>query len=269
MPSITIAAGRLTLAAVFISPVVLLRYRSELYALSRRDLGAAMFAGLLNGLHFITISMALEYTSVVLAQVIVGTSPIWVALLEVTILRANFRRGLWIGLTLVITGGILIAFGASQSQTGSDPILGLFLAVISSVTVAGYLFFGRVMRRHISIMPYLWLVYIGGGITGLAAAFATQTSIVGYNGEAYFWLLMVTLVPQLIGHSGMNYAVGYISATLISINGQIIVATAGVLAFIIFGEVPAALELAGSSVIVGGVIMAILAQTRSRRKRQT
>lgn len=269
MPSITIAAGRLTLAAIFISPVVLASYRSELYSLSRRELAAAMFAGLLNGLHFITISMALEYTSVVLAQVIVGTSPIWVALLEVTILRSNFRRGLWIGLALVIIGGVLIAFGAGQSQTGSDPLLGLILAVVSSVTVAGYLFFGRVMRRRISIMPYLWLVYIGGGLTGLTAAFLTQTSITGYGGEAYFWLLMVTLVPQLIGHSGMNYAVGYISATLISINGQIIVTTAGILAFFIFGEVPAPLELVGSSVIVGGVVMAILAQTRSRGKRQT
>ena len=83
------------------------------------------------------------------------------------------------------------------------------------------------------------------------------------------WLLMLTLVPQLIGHSMFNFTLGYLPATLISISTQTVVVTSSILAFFIFDEVPLPLQILGSAVIVTGVLLAIWGQAKAKRKRST
>ncbi|MAU11287.1 MAG: hypothetical protein CL607_15810 [Anaerolineaceae bacterium] len=267
---IMVSAGRLLLAALMLTPIVWTRYRHDILNVRRITLFGAIFAGIFQGLHFISIAFSLENTSVVMNQTLISTSPIFIALLEVLVLKQKFPKWLYVGIFVTIFGGIIIAFASgADSASGANPPLGNALALLAAVLAAFYIFAGRVNRRHVSILPYIWIVYLSGGITSLIAALLTGTQILGYSADAYFWLVMTALVPQMIGHSGMNYAVGYIPATITTLATQIIVLTSGILAFFLFQELPTGHEVIGITVTVSGVVLALVAQTRSGRKRKT
>ena len=79
-PSIVIAALRLGFAVVAIAPFALIRYRSELRALTRHELLLGALSGGCLAIHFAAWITSLEYTSVVSSVVLVATGPLWVAL---------------------------------------------------------------------------------------------------------------------------------------------------------------------------------------------
>lgn len=264
MPSHLIAAGRMLLAAIILTPVVLQKYRAELGNLERRDLLMAMFAGFWLATHFLIMITALETTSVMIFMVILNTGPLWVGLLERIFLKVKLTRGVWLGLFVAISGSVFIAItsGSGSEAVKDNTLYGIVLTLIAAIAGSTYMTIGRSVRSKVSLLPYIWIVFSMGGIISLIFVFATGTPILGHSTESYFWLIMLTLIPQLIGHSGFNYALGYFPATIISLSGQVITITAAIAAFFFFGEIPTFIQIIGSSIIAVGVVMAILARKR-------
>lgn len=266
--SIAIVVVRLGLAALILTPLVLQRYRGEIQAMRRQDFLFAAGAGFWLGMHFICFVLALQYTSVLNSQAITNTGPIWVALLEVSFLKARLNRYIWIGLVISSLGGALIFLANNGSMVaGSNAMFGNILAIGAALTSAVYLVIGRKVRAKVSLVPYVWIVYSSGALTGLVALALSGGTLLGYSSEAYFWLFMVTLIPQLLGHSGSNFALGYLPATLVSLGFQIISVSAGLIAFLLFQEVPGLFEIVGSAVLIVGVTLAIIGQGQSARSR--
>lgn len=264
MPSHLIAAGRMVLAAIILTPVIFQKYRAELIRLERRDLLMAMFAGFWLATHFLIMITALETTTVMVFMVILNTGPLWVGLLERTFLKTRLTGGVWLGLFITIGGSIFIAIttGNGSEAVNDNTLYGIILTLIAAIAGSTYMTIGRSVRSKVSLLPYIWIVFGMGGIISLMFVFATGTPILGHSQESYFWLIMLTLIPQLIGHSGFNYALGYFPATIISLSGQVLTITAAVVAFFFFGEIPTFVQIIGSSIIALGVVIAILARKR-------
>jgi drug/metabolite transporter (DMT)-like permease len=289
IPSLVIAAGRLALSAIMLTPFVLSSYRFRLLpantprphldipvdaikdiALTRRDLALVVAAGILLALHFATWVTSLEYTSVLLSVVFVTTGPIWVAFLEMIWLRTPLARTVAYGLAIAILGGLIVGLGTAVMSSGvvdaapmDKTIIGALLSLAGAVTFAGYMTIGRQLRAFMPILPYIWLVYGVAGIALLLAVFVSGLSMLGYSATGYLMLLGLAIFPQLIGHSSMNYAVGYLSATLVSMMAQLEPVGSAILAFIILGESPLPIQLIGSAVILIGVLVATLSPRSS------
>lgn len=267
VPSVLIAAARLTLATLVITPLVLRRYWPHITRLPRRDLLLAFAAGGVLALHFIAWVSSLEYTSVLVSVVIVTTSPIWVALLEVLLLRARLPQSVVLGLLVAIMGGLMIGLGGAGASTAAletqDDLRGALLSLVGAVMVACYLIIGRKLRATLPIVPYIWLVYGFASLLMLPVLLITQTAVLGYSADAYLLLGLIALVPQLIGHSSLNYAVGYLPATIVSMVTQLEPIGSALLAFILFNEIPVGMQIAGSAVILCGVMLASLGQRRA------
>jgi drug/metabolite transporter (DMT)-like permease len=92
-------------------------------------------------------------------------------------------------------------------------------------------------------------------------------SFLGHPTMGYFWLLMLTLGPQLIAHTGFNYVVGYLPATLVSMSTLTVTVGATMIAFLLFSEVPTIWHILGSIIIIVGVAVAILGQNRARKSK--
>lgn len=264
MPSLTIAAGRLLLAALIITPLVWRNHRHEVVQLNRREILMATMGGFWIATHFILLIFALENATVLVVQVLVNTGPIWVALLEVFFLKARLSRVVWLGLFVTIIGGGIIAFSSGASEAGSNPELGNLLAFVGAIAGAIYLTISRSVRQKMSLVPFIWILFGTGGLFASLLVLATGTQVLGLPPMSYFWLLFLTLVVQLIGHSGFNYAIGYFPATFVSLAGQVVSVTSPIVAFFVFREVPGIGEVTGSAIIIAGVAMAILG--RSSRK---
>lgn len=260
LPSPIVASGRMLLAAIIITPLVWRYYRHEMFQLNRRDILFAMLAGLCLQAHFQLFIVALETTSVLVVVVLVNTGPLWVAMIERFFLKERVNKYVWIGLIVTIFGGMYIAFNASNTAgiSAVNPLFGASLSAIAAVAGAATLALGRNIRQKVSLFPYIWIVFGSGGLMGVIYAILTGTAIFGHSAEGYFWLLMLTLIPQLIGHSCFNFALGYITATMTSLSGQMITVTATIAAFLIFREVPTMTDIIGSAIIAAGVLMAII-----------
>jgi drug/metabolite transporter (DMT)-like permease len=269
-PSLLIAAGRVTLATLMITPFVLRRYWSHVQRLAPADMRLAFAAGAFLALHFIAWVSSLEYTSVLISVVIVTTSPIWVALLEVLLLRTVLPRSVIVGLGIAIAGGLLISFAGDGTATAAletqDDLLGAALALIGSLMVSVYFVIGRKLRATLPILPYIWLVYGFASLLMLPVLLLTQTPVIGYSLDAYVMLFLIALLPQLVGHSSLNYAVGHLPATLVSMATQLEPIGSAALAFLLFNEIPLPLQIAGSAVILAGVMLASIGQRRDNRK---
>lgn len=254
-PSLVLAAARLSVATLVLTPVVLRRHLAELRAVRRSDLLWATVSGAVLGLHFATWITSLEYTAVVNSVTLVTTSPLWVALLAPLLLGERLTRATVAGLVLAIGGGVLVAASAAAGDppTRHDPWLGNGLALAGAVAAAVYLIIGRRLRAHLGLLVYIWLVYGVAAILLVGVVIVSGEQVGGLPGTAYLWMILLGLVPQLIGHSSFNYALGYLPAAYVSlvILGEPI--GSGLLAMALLEEWPVPLQIAGSALILLGI----------------
>jgi drug/metabolite transporter (DMT)-like permease len=261
VPSTLIAASRMVIAALVLTPITLRRYGKEIQGLQRSQLLLAAASGLFLAIHFATWVKSFEYTSVLVGVVLVNTNPLWAAILEVVFLRAKLGRWVIIGLVVGILGSVVVALPSSGSLH-FEANLGSLLALIGAFAVAVYFVIGRNLRATLSLLPYIWLVYSCAAIFLMVLVLATGTPILGYSLKGYLFLVLTALIPQLIGHSSLNFALRYFPASYVGIAAQLEPALSAIVAFLLFTEIPTGLQIIGSVVILCGVILASLGQAQ-------
>ena len=92
MPSLVIAALRLTFATLILAPIALIKYRDEIKRITRTEILLGVFSGIFLAAHFATWISSLEYTSVASSVAFVSTGPLWVALLSPFLLKEHLAR---------------------------------------------------------------------------------------------------------------------------------------------------------------------------------
>ncbi|MCU0498729.1 MAG: DMT family transporter [Anaerolineae bacterium] len=258
VPTLVIVASRLVLATLVLTPFTLQRYSRHLRALHWRDFGLLSVSGVFLALHFTAWVSSLQYTTVLIAAVLVTTTPIWVAFLEVFLLKARLSTLVIIGLVISLIGGILIAIPTGDTGMGSNPLLGGAFALSAAMFVTVYMIIGRKYRPVLPLLPYIWVVYGTAALVMLGVVALAGLSFTGYSSNAYLWLLMVTIFPQLLGHSSLNYALGFLSATVVSIATQAEPIFSAIVAYFLFSESPGVPQIIGSVIILIGVTIATL-----------
>ncbi len=267
--SLVIAAWRLTVASIILVPTAAATHRRELTSLGRRELLLALLSGLFLAIHFATWITSLKYTSVASSVVLVSTSPLWVALLSPFTIREPIKRAVKIGLIMALLGGVVVGFSDSCTISSAGvacPSLSSFLqdkaftgdllAVAGAIAGACYLLIGRRLRAKMSLISYISLVYGMAAIVLVIIMLTVRESPFGYSPMIYLWLILLALIPQLIGHSTFNWALGYLSAAYVSITllGEPIGST--LLAYIFLYEVPGIVKLLGGGLILVGIYIA-------------
>ncbi len=272
VPTFVLIAFRMTLGFLVLTPFVLRRHQEALKRLRSRDVLAAGAAGFWMAIHLMLGFSGLEHTSILVNGVLGGTLPLWVALLETYVLKTRLNVLIWVGLFLTLGGGVVITLSSSSDLSlGDNPLLGSILSASAAIAGAIYAIIGRGSRERIPFLPYLWLVFIAGSITTLCLTSLMRYSFTGYSPTAYFALVMLTILPQLIGHSAYNYSLRKLPATYSSVVGQLGIIISAVLAYFLFNEIPHTLQLPGSLLILGGITLVNLSSrqlTRQKASRQ-
>jgi len=252
--SLAVAAWRLTLAAGILAPVALLTRRDELRSLSRREWLLALGAGLLLALHFAAWITSLALTSVAASVVLVTTSPFFVGGIAHLFLGEKLSRPLLLGMSVALAGSVIIGLG--DAGGGAHRLTGDLLALVGALAAAGYFVIGRRLRRRLSLVGYVFPVYGTAAIALLLMASLAHAPLSGYGESTWLWLLLLALIPQLLGHSSLNWALGHLPATYVSLSvlgeplGSIL------LAWIVLSESPTASAVCGGALIMAGLVIA-------------
>lgn len=255
--SLLMSASRLSIAALLL---VSNWRRVPWRSLKKGSVSYAIGAGICLAFHFATWITSLSYTSIAASTTIVTTSPIWVAVLAWLWLGENLSKLTIIGIAIALSGGMVIGVADEQLPTvASNPILGNILALIGAIAVAFYLMLGReAQQRGLTIGGYIAIAYTVAALILLPLPLLFQVSYMGYSHTVYFYLILMALVPQLIGHTSFNWAVNRTSPTLVTLAILLEPLGASSLGYLLFGEIPSTLLMLGAMVILIGVAIAVI-----------
>jgi len=265
VPSIMIATYRLTLSSI----ILILIAKSKgipISSYNKRHILLGMLGGFFLSLHFFFWISSLKFTSVASSVVLVATNPIFVGLFSYLFFKEKQPAEVIIGIILSFSGSIILAVGdcSFQGLTDQNPsfLLGDILAFLGAIMASGYLMVGSKLREEMDILPYISMVYTFSAFFLLITSLALGISFIGYKQSSYFYMILLAIVPQLIGHTAFNWALKHLKASMVAIAilGEPI--GASILAYFIFGETIKSFQSVGIILI----FLAIIISSRKAKK---
>lgn len=248
-----VASGlRLAIASVILLPFALrARRRGHLPNLHLRWGGVA---GVLYGVHFGAWVWSLTLTSMAASVTLVTATPLLLAVIGVVTGRDRPDGRLWTAIGLA-TAGVLV-IGGSHLELAGPALLGDALALVGAAAMAGYLL---VVRRLGSVDPF---GFIGVAAPVGAAILLGSAALLGHppvaaHPAAWGWLVLAALVPQLIGHTLLTWALRHTAPALVGLATVGEPVGASLIAWLWFGEAITGQVALGSAIILGAVAVAV------------
>jgi drug/metabolite transporter (DMT)-like permease len=272
---VLIAAGRIAVAALIATPYGLRTLASERHELEprvfKKALWLAIFAGFALAAHFTFWIVSLGLTSIAASTAIVTSNPLWLSLYAWLILKQKPSPIGAVGLLVTFFGGALIGVGdASGRSAFSDPLLGDGLALFGAFGGSAYYLLGQTSQRlGLSLRAYAGVAY---GTAALVLAPLPALFGVPYFAhplETYLWIVLLGLIPQLIGHTSVNWAVKYLAPALVASVVLLEPIGSAVGAMFLFREIPGAITILGGLVVLFGIVLVVRAPKTATRAAAT
>ncbi len=262
MPSITIATYRLTIASLILIFIAFFK-KVKLAAISRRDLALMVLGGFFLAFHLISWITSLKYTSVANSVALVTTNPVFVGIFSVFVFKRKLDKEIIAGIILSVLGSFLISRGfAGAAVDFQNHVFGDLLALLGAVLASGYLIIGSVVRERVPTFEYILVIYtittVMLNLMLLLMSFTVyknQSLYFGFPLKAYFFVFLLAVVSQLLGHTSFNYSLKYLKPDFVAIAilGEPI--GSSFFAYVFFGERVSVMQFAGMLFIFAAVII--------------
>ena len=254
--SAVIAFYRMLFSVLIMSPVFLLKYKSELKLLQKRDWLFSIVAGVFLAFHFVLWFESLNYTSVASSTVLVTLQPIFAFIGTYVFFKEGVAFQSIVAVIVAISGSLLISWG--DFRISGTALYGDVLALIACAFITGYLLFGQDVRKRLSLMTYTMVVYSVSTITLFFYVLVMGQSFGSYESTDWFWFVMLAIVPNLLGHTLFNWSLKWVSTNAISIAILFEPIGAAILAFFIFNESLILSQVIGGVIVILGIALFML-----------
>lgn len=213
--------------------------------------------------HFFTWIYAVQHTTVAIAVMILGTNPIFTALLEGLFLKVRYGRYFLLSCLLAIASvAVLLSDSLAVSVQPSD-MYGWVSAIISSFFFSIYFISGRFTRQNLTASEYMGVVYSLAACFSFLVLLVLNQELISDQPKEWLCFALLAFIPTLMGHTSFAYALKSIPPSWLSITTLSEPLLASVGAYIFWGE-----ELSWSHLICFALItlslLSLLAEHRQR-----
>ena len=252
-PSAVTATCRMLWTVILMTPVVFGKkeVRSEFAATDKKIIMLGALSGVFLAVHFVLWFESLLHTSVASSTTIVCTEVIWVALGFCLFMKGRLSVKAIAAIAVTFLGSVVIAL--ADSSSGAH-LYGDILSLLAAVAVAIYTLIGRVVRKSVSTTVYTYTVYVACAAALAVTCLAQNYNIFGYGVNALIIGLLLAIFPTFLGHSIFSWCLKYFSPAFVSASKLCEPVVAGMLAALLFGEWPSAVQFVGCGMILGGVV---------------
>ena len=180
-------------------------------------------------------------------------SPVVTFVLEKYFLKRKHPIILVWGLRLAVIGIIIIV--SNKFDFSSNYTIGNLLAISCSIFLGLAFIISENIRKRVGTVSYSRTLFTVAAITLFIIALITKVNLFGYNFYQYFGLLLLGIIPTLLGHGSMYYAIRYVSPTIVASipMGEPIIAS--ILAWIFFQEKVGFIIIIGGSITFLGLML--------------
>ena len=156
----------------------------------------------------------------------------------------------WVGLAVAIGGTALFTgIGPRNAATWT----GDGLAVAGAMFVVPYLFLSQgVQKRSGTLVTVAW-IYAGATACLVAGAIATSSFFVPLDSRAWFSIVGMALLAQLLGHSLLNHSLRSFTAPQVATATLMEPVFAAALALMFFRETISGVQMIGGLILLVGV----------------
>lgn len=211
VPAVAISFWRMGFGALILWMISVLKKQTPL---SYENRNKTIMAGIFLGIHFALFFGAIKLTTIANATFLGTLAPLFTYFIEKFILKRKHHTVLLLGLGLAITGAMIIV--GNQFDFSSDFTLGNLLAIACSLFLGMAFIISEKIRRTVGTISYSRTLFLTAAVTLLIIAFFTNSSLTGFSHNEYGGLLLLGIVPTLIGHGSMYFAVRYVSPTVVA-----------------------------------------------------
>lgn len=248
---LVIGSYRQTFATLLFLPFLIKDKFQEITSLKYDEIIELIVIGLLLGAHFGFWISSVKATSVA-ASVLLGTCHIvYVSIIGWLIFGERLNRKGIFGTLFALSGIILLFWGDLVEDPGN--FKGNILAFISGILAGLYYLGGRKHRKNISLPTYAFIVYLSSALAMWIVVLLQGLEYQKIPNSEFQLFLLMALVPTLLGHTMQNWALAFLPAYVISITLLVEPIGSGLLAWLIFDEIPSFGVLFGGIIVLYGV----------------
>ena len=266
IPPLLRASWRLQLTALLLAPLALWQFnsidpevKSKLFDLSTGKIIAA--SGAFLALHFGFWVTSLDYTSLTHSLLFVTAHPLVILIGMFLFVRKPNGMELIGGLAAFAGAAISMLDAGDVQGDRSVTFFGDQLAFLGAVFVVGYIVCGRILREWMPLFLYAFPVTLLGGLLLIPASMLleadySQYGAFGYIGhETLVWFVLLAFIAGILGHTGLNYCLKYVSPLLISISVTLEPVLGSIIGWMFFSTgVPGMWTWIGGPILMLGII---------------
>ncbi|MFH1011802.1 MAG: DMT family transporter [bacterium] len=196
---------------------------------------------------------SLQQTSVAAALVLTNTQAIFTAVLGHFFIKERVSSRTVVGLVGAMAGAAFISLFHGGITTARGNLLALGAALLGAV----HALFLRKLRQRTPILPFMLAAECAITFYLLLFSKIFAVPLFGFDASSWRALLVLGLVPTLVGHTLLIYAIGYLKAYLVSLAIVAEPIGASLLAALFLHEIPSWQTLVGSAVVLGFILLAV------------
>ncbi|HMB23006.1 MAG TPA: DMT family transporter [Anaerolineales bacterium] len=209
--------------------------------------------GVFFAIELVLWQVALLVTSAANATLLVNIAPVWVGLGALLVFREKLGSYFWGGLAVAFVGMVFVVSGGSKQLASFN--YGDILAIGGSFFYALYLLVTQRVRAGMDTLTFLALSVTSSVVVLLITCLVLGSPLSGFSAQAWMSLAALGLFSHLSGYLAINYALGHLRASSVSVTllGQPVITA--LLSIPLLGEWLSIQQIIGGAIVLVGVYL--------------
>lgn len=252
---------RIFFALVVIAPAYFARKKRN----SLADIIPCVLGGFIFGLELALWNISVVLVNATVPTLLVNLSCIWVGLFSYFALKEKLALEHWIG-TIVSISGVCVLIGIAaiihlRIETG------VLYALGCSLMISIYTLIVKKARSRMDSVSALLYTLGGSMIALLLWAVIGKVDIIPKSPSSWYYLAGLGVIVQGLGYLAINYSLGYLSSAKVTLVLLLQPVFTAILAVFLLKERLTANQMAGSVIVMIGLVISFLPRGYGRRRK--
>lgn len=272
IPPIMRACWRLTLTSFMLVPLGIVDYikwkdENKIKMRELKTWGIIVASALVLAIHFAGWVASLDLTSLAHSLLFTTSHPLLILAGSAIFVRIPTKLEIIGGIVGMVGAGVTLIDIRDDKEVTAE---GDALAFLGAAMIVFHIAAGKTLRYWMPTFVYAFPV------TLFAAGFLAIFSVMFDEGAAVFgwatspkvgWFVLLAFVSGIVGHTGFNFALGYVSPIVVSISTTLEPVVGTFLGWIIYdSSVPGLWTILGGPLLLIGILCVILGSERAAQE---
>ncbi len=253
-PGIVSSFYRMGIGAVVLVVPFIINLRKSRYGFSVKGMWFAFLGGVCFASDMAMWSTGIVASNATLPTIVGNLAPVWVGLGAMLFFKEKQKTGFWAGLAVALVGiSLLVSDDFFKSNT--IIIKGMFLGLFAGMFYAFYQLLTQVGRRSLDTISYLFISTLSASVTLGSLILVLGYNFTGYSGQTWIIFGIMGIGIQAVAWFLINYAQGYLPASVVSPSLLIQPVLTGIIAVSFLNEKLTFWHISGGIVVLTGIYL--------------